>query len=328
MTAYYNDINEDAAAVLHAQIEDGVIPHGVVDTRSIKDVHPNDLIGFTQCHFFAGGGLWPLAARMAGWPDDRPIWTGSCPCQPFSQAGRGAGTDDPRHLWPDLYRLMRARRPPVAMGEQVAGSLGYRWFDGVRIDLAKEDYSSRSVDIPALAVDAPHERNRQYWVAMDDTNVAWERQPQGTVSEFGGRSVYADAGNLVDTAGVGRRERRTEPELRGGRPAPSVSNVLGLADRFGNGQQISSPGGDTTIQRPGGHAHPHRNGSWWADAEWITCHDGKTRRTKPGLPLLVNGFPGRVGLWSIAGNAISPVLAAEVVAAFIDEYGLPERIAA
>lgn len=164
--AYYNEIDLDAAHILRALIADGVIAPGDVDTRSIKDVRPDDLAGYTQVHLFAGGGLWSVAARLAGWPDDRPLWTGSCPCQPFSAAGKGLGVDDPRHLWPDFFRLIRARRPPVVMGEQVAGAPGYGWFDGVRSDLAGEGFASRVVDIPACAVDAPHIRQRLYWVAV------------------------------------------------------------------------------------------------------------------------------------------------------------------
>lgn len=53
----------------------------------------------------------------------------------------------------------------------------------------------------------------------------------------------------------------------------------------------------------------------WSDAEWIVCHDGKKRRTKPGIRLLVNGIPGRVDLWSIAGNAIVPASAALAIEA-------------
>lgn len=163
--AYYNEIDRDAVHVLRALIADGVIAPGDVDDRSIKDVSPDDLRGYTQCHFFAGGGLWSVAARLAGWPDERPLWTGSCPCQPISLRGRKLGADDPRHLWPDLFRLLRSGRPPVLMGEQVAGTLGDVWFDGVHADLASADYTGRAVDIPACAVNAPQERERRWFVA-------------------------------------------------------------------------------------------------------------------------------------------------------------------
>jgi DNA (cytosine-5)-methyltransferase 1 len=80
MTAYYNELDPFAAAWLRNLIAAGLIPQGEVDERSIEDVTPNDLAGFRQCHFFAGIGGWPLALRLAGWPDERPVWTGSCPC--------------------------------------------------------------------------------------------------------------------------------------------------------------------------------------------------------------------------------------------------------
>ena len=141
MAAYYNEIDAYAAQWLRNLIGKGLIADGEVDTRSIVDVDPNDLRKFTQCHFFAGIAGWSHALRLAGWPDDRPIWTGSCPCQPFSVAGKGKGVADERHLWPHFFRLISACRPPVVMGEQVAGAAGYGWLDGVRLDLEGEDYS-------------------------------------------------------------------------------------------------------------------------------------------------------------------------------------------
>ena len=298
MTAYYNEIDPAAAAVLSQLIADGIIAPGVVDTRSIKEVQPDDLDGFTQCHFFAGGGLWSVAARMAGWDDARPLWTGSCPCQPFSAAGKGLGTDDPRHLWPDFHRLIRACRPAVVVGEQVAGKAGYGWLDGVRSDLAEEGYASRGVDIPAGALDAPHQRNRLYWVALAATG--------------------ADApGPVDDRIGDGQR-RAGEPVRSGWQPADYADGEVDLADCASVGRQVPAAGGQSAIQRAVRNAHPHRNGSAWADAEWITCHDGKARRAKPGLRLLVDGLPGRVDLWRVGGNAIVPVLAAEVLSALLE----------
>lgn len=393
MTAYYNEFDPAAAHILKAMIDFGVIAPGEVDTRSIKEVQPDDLIGFTQCHFFAGGGLWSVAARLAGWPDYEPLWTGSCPCQPFSAAGKGAGTDDPRHLWPDFHRLISARRPPVVMGEQVAGAAGYGWFDGVRSDLAGEGFASRTVDFPACSVDAPHQRNRLYWVAMEEPNSrrqegrsvlgpgqgdsadqwnahgqprgpngcsgqgvtlgdafgkglegqrrhgdgSWRQKPGGSVAEADGAERYdvangagkgRNAGTFAGVRGEaqGQRARHVEPERSSGFDCDGLYADADSSGRAGwqEGEERGSLVG-TSFERD-----LLRNGTYWSDAEWIVCHDGKARRTKPGIRFLVDGLPGRVDLWRVGGNAIVPEAAKEVIAAFIDAYGLPSswRIAA
>jgi intein/homing endonuclease len=82
MSAYYNEFDPFAAAWLRELIAAGHIAPGDVDERSIVDVQPEDLKGYDQVHFFAGIGGWSLAARLAGIPDDYPLWSGSCPCFP------------------------------------------------------------------------------------------------------------------------------------------------------------------------------------------------------------------------------------------------------
>ena len=165
MAAYYNEIDPYAAQWLRNLIEAGHIAPGDVDERSIEDVCPSDLTGYTQCHFFAGVGVWSLALRRAGWPDDVPVWTGSCPCQPFSAAGKGAGFADERHLWPSLHWLIRERRPPVLFGEQVASKAVEPWVDLVQADLEALGYAFGAVPFPSAGVGAPHIRDRLYWVA-------------------------------------------------------------------------------------------------------------------------------------------------------------------
>lgn len=135
MTAYYNEIDQYAAEWLRNLIYAGHIAPGDIDTRSIEDVHPDDLRGYTQCHFFAGIGVWSYALRQAGWPYDRPVWTGSCPCQPFSAAGKGGGFADERHLWPAWHWLIQECRPATVFGEQVASKDGLAWWDVVSADL-------------------------------------------------------------------------------------------------------------------------------------------------------------------------------------------------
>jgi hypothetical protein len=115
MTAYYNEIDPKAAAWLRELIKQGHIAQGDVDETDIRDVDPDRLGQYTQCHFFAGIGGWSLALRLAGWPDDRPVWTGSCPCQPFSAAGRRAGQADERHLWPHWHHLISQCQPTTVL---------------------------------------------------------------------------------------------------------------------------------------------------------------------------------------------------------------------
>ena len=307
MSAYYNEIEPYAAQWLRNLIAKGLIADGEVDTRSIVDVAPDDLRGFTQCHFFAGIGGWGLALRLARWPDDRPIWTGSCPCQPFSVAGKGAGVDDPRHLWPHFHRLIAAVRPPVVMGEQVAGAAGYGWLDGVRADLARENYASRGVDIPACAVDAPHIRQRLYWVASDMGNannagpqrhggLVHEHDPKGRQEQIG-RPTQTGMDHMADAANIRRDQWKHTGDVVCSASAKSKYEPIGYADSVASGSIPTS---------------------FWSDHIWLTGADGKSRRSKSGIPLLAHGIPNRVGRLRAYGNAIVPPLAAEVIKAFME----------
>lgn len=165
MAAYYNEIDKFAAAWLRELIKAGCIAPGEVDERDIREVRPDDLAGFTQVHMFAGLGGWSLALRQAGWPDEKPVWTGSCPCQPFSSAGSHRGFSDERHLWPEFHRLISQCNPVTVFGEQVAGQDGFRWLDLVCSDLEARNYAVGAVVTCAASAGAPHIRQRLYWVA-------------------------------------------------------------------------------------------------------------------------------------------------------------------
>lgn len=169
MAAYYNENNPIIAKWLRELISDGRIAPGDVDERSIEDVIPSDLAPYQQCHFFAGIGGWSYALRLAGWPDDKPIWTGSAPCQPFSTAGKGSGFADERHLWPAWFWIIKQCRPSIIIGEQVGRKNGLAWWDVVASDLESNDYSCGAIVLPATIVGAPHKRERIYWLATNST---------------------------------------------------------------------------------------------------------------------------------------------------------------
>ena len=193
--AYYNEIEPYPAQWLRNLIAEGLIAPGDVDERSIVDVQPDDLKGYTQCHFFAGIGGWSYALRLAGWPDDRPVWTGSCPCQPFSAAGKGKASSDERHLWPAWFRLIQACRPERVFGEQVEAAIGWGWLDLVYSDLEKEGYTVGAAVLPACGVGAQHIRQRLWFVANAASELRYERaahqvrrgESLRAAGEFGGQ---------------------------------------------------------------------------------------------------------------------------------------------
>ncbi len=243
MKAYYNEIDPYAAQWLRNLIDAGHIANGIVDERSIEDIMPSDLTGFTQCHFFAGVGAWSLALRRAGWPDDRQIWTGSCPCQPFSSAGAGAGIEDARHLWPSFAWLIEQCKPSVVTGEQVASKAAEPWVDTVHSDLEALGYAFGAVPFPSAGVGAPHIRDRLYWVGhLADTESfgcqgnwrteAWESS--GRASERGPvNGFWRDAEWLPCRDGKSRSvEPGTFPLVA--RPATGMGSVQSrLAKLYG-----------------------------------------------------------------------------------------------
>lgn len=165
MTDFYNDIDPFACEWTRQLIQAGHVPAGVVDERSIKGLVAADLVGRRRAHFFNGLSGWGLALELAGFPAGRTVFTGSAPCQPYSSAGKQKGDADERNLWPELFRLIRACKPSVAIGEQVSSAIRHGWLDGIRADLVGAGYEFGAVVLGAAAVGAPHQRQRLYWVA-------------------------------------------------------------------------------------------------------------------------------------------------------------------
>lgn len=255
MNAYYNENNPYVAQWLRNLIQAGHIAPGYVDERSVQDVKANDLSGFTQCHFFAGIGVWSYALRRAGWPDDRPVWTGSCPCQPFSNAGRRGGFSDPRHLWPFWYRLIHEWRPVTIFGEQVAGKDGLGWLDLVQADVESDGYAIGAVVTPAAGFGAPHWRHRIYFVA-DRYGAGLETRERSVLSGSRGRiergaTVQRGApGELADdnrklggqrgafgTRGYSGSNAIERGRSGGDRVAIELGNAKGIARQLPDGSQ-------------------------------------------------------------------------------------------
>jgi DNA (cytosine-5)-methyltransferase 1 len=167
---FYNENDKKTAAWLRELIKCGHIPNGIVDERSIEDIKGNELSEFIQCHFFAGIGGWSYALRLAAWPEKKHIWTGSCPCQPFSNSGKNEGLLDKRHLWPAFQRLIQERKPSTVIGEQVASKAGRDWLSGVRFEMEGMGYEFGAANLCSAGVGAHDIRQRLYWVADSDGN--------------------------------------------------------------------------------------------------------------------------------------------------------------
>jgi DNA (cytosine-5)-methyltransferase 1 len=284
MASYYNEIDPYAAQWLRNLIDAGHIAAGDVDTRSIVDVKADDLKGYTQCHFFAGIGVWSHALRQSGWADSRPVWTGSCPCQPFSIAGNGEGTNDERHLWPVWFELIKQCRPDVVFGEQVESAIKYGWLDLVQHDVEGEGYSLGAVGIPAAGVGAPHIRHRLYFVAQSPEIGRGGRRHGDTPRYSGqiqteGRSAF---GELADTTSGG------------------------WAGVGGNGQAQ-----EQRVAQRG-------TSGFWGAADWIDCTDAKTRPVEPSTFPLAYGATARVGRLRAYGNAIVPQAAQALIGAYLE----------
>lgn len=339
MTAYYNEIGPYAAEWLRNLIAAGHIAPGVVDTRSIEDVHPADLKDFTQCHFFAGIGVWSLALRRAGWPDDRPVWTGSCPCQPFSAAGQGAGFADERHLWPAFHHLIRQRRPAAVLGEQVASKDADPWIDLVQDDMEGLGYRLGAVPFPSAGVGAPHIRDRLYWVA-DAGGAGLEKRERiarvpGRAPGGGTRQAAVGAGvcvpiRLADDHQHGRialsgaelhhTAHHIEPRGDicglGNTHSESAGRHTGGAHaaQAGHGPQGSDDHGPRHAGLGMGAELAGPTNGYWRAADWLGCRDGKWRPVEPGTFPLAHGATARVGRLRAYGNAIN----AEAARVFIE----------
>lgn len=333
---YYNEWDKGAAAWLRELIKQGHIPFGVVDERSITEVKPEDLDGFTQCHFFAGIGGWPLALRLAGVPEDAPLWTGSPPCQPFSAAGKQLGQFDPRHLAPVFLDLISECHPPVLFGEQVAPAIAKSWMCDLQAHLEREDYAVGFAVLPACSVGAPHKRDRLFFGAHRPAHTS------GVTDNKRREHAQHRRQDETEQTGMGRgddglaytnderpqgREGMSERADQQSAGAGSVENELAYSSQRRRGEECPDTGrrvvrnseeGRTAGRgASGGYSTTNPHHGFWSDADWLGCRDGKFRPVEPGTFPLANGIPARVGRLRGYGNAIVPQVAAEFIKVFM-----------
>ena len=156
------------------------------------------------------------------------IITGGFPCQPFSVAGKQAGTDDDRHLWPVMFRIIQEFTPRWVIGENVKGLTNIQdgvVFETVCTDLEGEGYEVRTFNIPAAGVGAPHRRERLWIVAhrkesmvnTDDVRLEQHNETKEEPSWWRTSTTFEPTSNVVDTISndKGREISRSDEEERG-----------------------------------------------------------------------------------------------------------------
>ncbi len=336
--AYYNEIDPFMAQWIRELIKEKLITDGDVDERSIEDVLPADIKGFQRAHFFGGAGVWDYALRRAGWPDDRRVWTGSCPCQPFSTAGKRKGDADERHLWPAFFHLINQCRPPVLFGEQVEAAIKHNWLDLVQSDLEGIGYAVGAVGTPSAGVGAPHIRARLWFVGeLADAKCStgdigceliMQRGWSGNTEQIGVggcSSLLADATN----GGCKQREFGGEATRYGGAAVTESGAVWmehPLCSRQSRSRGLGGQGDTTPDQhREVGRAvdvggvsllagglerieRPRETNGIWRDVDWLFCRDGKWRPVESRSEPLADGLADKLGYVRIGDRySLSPL---------------------
>jgi DNA (cytosine-5)-methyltransferase 1 len=301
MKTFYNEIEPFCVEWMQNLMTGNVITPGYVEPKSITEITPDELEKYQRCHFFSGIGVWDYALRQAGWPDDIEVWTGSCPCQGFSCAGKRRGFDDERHLWPAWFKLIKARQPLFIFGEQVASKDALAWLDLVCDDLESEGYTVRAFDLCASGFGGPHIRQRLFWVAVSKRGRCgkdWITQSMEGVSKSrknnSGKIEEPNTSNRMAYSEPERRRRRGDGNQAGDSGKVQTQRRSGISGGLGNAidkglqrQQRDEHDRD----KPGrkrenetGHASATGpvNGFWSRDAEWIPCTDNTARPIECG----------------------------------------------
>ena len=207
---------------------------------------------------------------------------GGFPCQPFSVAGKGKATQDDRHLWPDMFRVIKETKPTWVIGENVRNIVSISEgmvLEQVYLDLESEGYEVQSFIIPAAAVNAPHQRYRTWIVAYSRRTL----QPRAKLRKENENEVgkkYADQfersskTSEFDVAYTDHRNHNEKKEIRT------------------RGNAINSSSADV--------AHSKRfniKGQW---------------NTEPNVGRVAHGIPNRVDRLKGLGNAIVPQIAYQI----------------
>jgi len=240
------------------------------------------------------------------------ILTGGFPCQPFSMAGKRKGTEDERYLWPEMLRTIREIKPGWVVGENVSGILSWDGglvFEQVQADLEVEGYEVWPYVLPACAVNAPHRRDRVWFIAHDN--------------KFNGNRTGFCSGKIPQHKATSLRSKsNADPKIKRHQRANTEGSICtkGRPSKLFNVDKITSDTESTGREGANGIQQPIRfkPGTWdnWPTVEPPVCsrNDGV-----PGGLAGITFSKHRNESIKAYGNAIVPQIALQIFKA-IEQY--------
>ena len=291
-------------------------------SRGLEAAGPFETIAFVEYEPYCQAVLkhhWPRTKILGDIKnvkkDDIPtrpdIIVGGFPCQPFSVAGSRQAQDDPRHLWPDMFRLIQELRPDWVIGENVAGLI-HLGLDEVLTDLESAGYTTRTFNIPACAVGAPHQRYRLWIIAHRLSG----RDPEPTRPEQQGFD-FGDVSNANDPRLEGHGEF-TEHAIEEGRTdtqrqSSESDSTTNLSDSERVGRETGSAEHENFARRKSSsefnRCDSTRQDETFAEGWW---------ESEPQVGRVAHGIPHRVSQLSSLGNSVVPQVVKEIGLAIME----------
>ena len=267
------------------------------------------------------------------------VVVGGFPCQPFSVAGKQKAIQDDRHLWPDMFRVIKETKPTWVIGENVRNIIsisGGMVFEQVYLDLESEGYEVQSFIIPASAVNAPHQRYRTWIVAYSECNEHRQKIRRSYKETSKVQKEHRQNDNQSwqssGTSSIRFSDQRyddVENTRRSSRRGKSTRNKESIGPGSPQQTQWTSDSnkvrGSSERTETMAHTDSQRGGLWETDRQ--NAEDvGQSPRCKvtgnwdfePNVGRVANGIPNRVDRLRGLGNAIVPQIAYQIGKAIME----------
>ncbi len=249
------------------------------------------------------------------------IITGGFPCQPFSVAGKQKGTSDDRHLWPEMFRIIKAFKPRFVIGENVRGIVNIQdgvVFETVCTDLESEGYEVQPFNIPAAGVGAPHRRERIWIIAslensrrtlqqgteLREKNEDEVREGYANQHQRSSSSSESNVANAYTRLSNGSFKEVQSRRNTSNTSSEGTTDVANTESSIGHDFYSIARNGEPSLQEIFGDGSSlPRESSWW--------------NVEPNVGRVAHGIPGRVHRLKGLGNSIIPQIAEEIGKAII-----------